>query len=78
MKWKNKNINFIKFCRTAETTMTVTTTPTCFQVAVADTVATAVLSGVPECAGKKKRSIDDSPLQEKKQGDISPSREEIN
>ena len=58
--------------------MTETTTPTCFQVAVADTVATTDLSGISECAGKKKRSIEDSPLQENNEGEISPSREEIN
>lgn len=55
----------------------MTTTPTCFQVAVADTLATTDLAQISACVGKKKRSIDDSPLEDVKQAEISPSREEI-
>ena len=65
------------FSRTDATTVTMTTTPTCFQVAVTDTVATTALTQVSPCAGKKKRSIDDSPLEDVKQFDIAPSREVI-
>ena len=54
----------------------MTTTATCTQVAVTDTDATKALADVGECAGsgRRKRSIDDSPVAER--GDpenISPS-----
>ena len=63
------------------TDSTMTTTETCFKVAVSDTAATTALSDVRECDGKKgrrrrrKRSIDDAPAtQEFDLGDIVPSR----
>ena len=42
----------------------MTTTETCFMVAVSDTTATTALSDVRECdgmKGRKRRSIDDAP-----------------
>ena len=56
----------------------MTTTETCFKVAVSDTAATTALSDVRECDGNKgrrKRSIDDAPAtQEIDLGNIVPSR----
>ena len=58
----------------------MTTTETCFKVAVSDTTATTALSDVRECDGNKgrrKRSIDDTPSHDVNLGDISPSSSSI-
>merc|ERR1712241_1262196 len=62
---------------TAATAVTSTTTPTCFQVAITDAVATTALSQVSACTGKKKRSIDDAPLDDVKRAEIAPSSSDL-